>query len=135
MRSRLTTLGMLLTLGIALGGLPAEGRAAQAMLSCPGMAQAGQPLTVEMTIAVGTTPLGAYSIVVGYDPAVLTLASVAGDTTTEFSGTPTTSAPMPGRANVATYQTATHTSPPAGEAHAMVTTNDTASTSTTTVAA
>src|SRR5439155_5110952 len=32
-------------------------RAAQAMLSCPGMAQAGQPLTVEVTIAVGTTPL------------------------------------------------------------------------------
>src|SRR5881296_3800782 len=57
MRSRLTTLGMLLTLGIALGGVPAEGRAAQAMLSCPGMAQAGQPLTVEVTIAVGTTPL------------------------------------------------------------------------------
>src|SRR5207244_12961678 len=100
MRSRLTTLGMLLTLGIALGGLPAEGRAAQAMLSCPGMAQAGQPLTVEMTIAVGTTPLGAYSIVVGYDPAVLTLASVAGGTTTEFSGTPATSTPIPGRAKL-----------------------------------
>src|SRR5438128_10888427 len=78
MRSRLTTFGVLLTLGIARGGLPAEGRAAQAMLSCPGMAQAGQPLTVEVTIAVGTTPLGAYSIVVGHDPAVLTLASVAG---------------------------------------------------------
>ena len=45
MRSRLTTFGMLLTLGVARGGLPAEGRAAQAMLSCPGMAQAGQPLT------------------------------------------------------------------------------------------
>ena len=60
MRSRLTTFGMLLTLGVARGGMPAEGRAAQAMLSCPGMAQAGQPLTVEVTIAVGTTPLGAY---------------------------------------------------------------------------
>src|SRR5947208_13659687 len=116
MRSRLTTLGMLLTLGIALGGLPAEGRAAQAMLSCPGMAQAGQPLTVEMTIAVGTTPLGAYSIVVGYDPAVLTLASVAGRTTTEFSGTPTTSTPMPGSANITAHQSATVTSAKSVEA-------------------
>ncbi len=132
MRSRLTTLGMLLTLGIALGGLPAEGRAAQAMLSCPGMAQAGQPLTVEMTIAVGTTPLGAYSIVVGYDPAVLTLASVAGGTTTEFSGTPTTSTPMPGRANLAAYQSASLTSPTGVVSVAMITFNVTASTSTTT---
>src|SRR5882724_7056537 len=132
MRSRLTILGMLLTLGIALGGLPAEGRAAQAMLSCPGMAQAGQPLTVEMTIAVGTTPLGAYSIVVGYDPAVLTLASVAGGTTTEFSGTPTTSTPMPGRANLAAYQSASLTSPTGVVSVAMITFNVTASTSTTT---
>ena len=132
MRSRLTTFGMLLTLGVALGGLPAEGRAAQAMLSCPGMAQAGQPLTVEMTIAVGTTPLGAYSIVVGYDPAVLTLASVAGGTTTEFSGTPTTSTPMPGRANLAAYQSASLTSPTGVVSVAMITFNVTASTSTTT---
>src|SRR5947207_2707765 len=132
MSSRLTTLGMLLTLGIALGGLPAEGRAAQAMLSCPGMAQAGQPLTVEMTIAVGTTPLGAYSIVVGYDPSVLTLASVAGGTTTEFSGTPTTSTPMPGRANLAAYQSASLTSPTGVVSVAMITFNVTASTSTTT---
>src|SRR5436309_15043188 len=106
MRSRLTTLGMLLTLGIALGGLPAEGRAAQAMLSCPGMAQAGQPLTVEMTIAVGTTPLGAYSIVVGYDPAGLTLASVARATTTELSRAPTSSSPPPATATPAAHPSA-----------------------------
>src|SRR5437867_13064950 len=104
MRSRLTTLGMLLTLGIALGGLPAEGRAPQAMLSCPGMAQARQPPTVEMTIAVRTTPLGAYSIVVGYDPAVLTLASVAGRTTTDVSGQSRRSTPLRGRATPAAYQ-------------------------------
>src|SRR5882724_2474688 len=132
MRSRLTTFGMLLTLGIARGGLPAEGRAAQAMLSCPGMAQAGQPLTVEVTIAVGTTPLGAYSIVVGHDPAVLTLASVAGGTTTEFSGRPTTNTPMPGTANLAAYQSASLTSPTGVVSVAMITFNVTASTSTTT---
>ena len=132
MRSRLTTFGMLLTLGVALGGLPAEGRAAQAMLSCPGMAQAGQPLTVEVTIAVGTTPLGAYSIVVGHDPAVLTLASVAGGTTTEFSGRPTTNTPMPGTANLAAYQSASLTSPTGVVSVARITFNVTASTSTTT---
>src|SRR5439155_729281 len=87
MRSRLTTLGMLLTLGIALGGLPAEGRAAQAMLSCPGMAQAGQPLTVEMTIAVGTTPT------------TTTTPATASSTTTAST------APLPGR-------TTTTTTPP-----------------------
>src|SRR5882724_13260063 len=132
MRSRLTTFGVLLTLGIARGGLPAEGRAAQAMLSCPGMAQAGQPLTVEVTIAVGTTPLGAYSIVVGHDPAVLTLSSVAKGTTTEFSGTPTTNTPMPGTANLAAYQSASLTTPTGVVSVAMITFNVTASTSTTT---
>ncbi len=135
MRSRLTTLGMLLTLGIALGGLPAEGRAAQAMLSCPGMAQAGQPLTVEVTIAVGTTPLGAYSIVVGHDPAVLTLASVAGGTTTEFSGRPTTNTPMPGTANLAAYQSASLTSPTGVVSVAMITTTTFPRSSTTTTPA
>src|SRR5438046_4946775 len=85
-----------------------------------------------MTIAVGTTPLGAYSVVVGYDPAVLTLASVAGGTTTEFSGTPTTSTPMPGRANLAAYQSASLTSPTGVVSVAMITFNVTASTSTTT---
>ncbi len=35
--------------------------AAQAALSCPAMALAGQPFTIDVTIDVGTTALGAYS--------------------------------------------------------------------------
>jgi len=76
-----------------LGGLPAESRAAQATLGCPGTAQAGQQFTVEVAIDVGTRPLGAYTITVDYDPTVVTVASVAGGNTTEFSGTPATQLP------------------------------------------
>src|SRR5262249_11476049 len=84
---------LLMIFGIALtliSGLPAEGRAAEATLRCPATARAGQHFTVEVTIDVGTTPLGAYSIVVGYDPTVLRIASVAGGGTAEFPRPPTT---------------------------------------------
>ena len=84
MRALVTTLGVVLTLGIAVGGLPAESGAAQATLGCPATAQAGQQFTIEVAIDVGTTPLGAYSIAVTYDPAVLTLASVGGGTRPSF---------------------------------------------------
>src|SRR3989449_10126832 len=78
MRALVTTLGVVLTLGIAVGGLPAESGAAHATLGCPATAHAGRQLGIEIAIDVGTTPLGAYSIAVMYDPAVLTLVSVAG---------------------------------------------------------
>src|SRR2546422_11562538 len=132
MRALVRTLGVVLTLGFALGGLPAESWAAQATLGCPAMVQAGQQFTTEVTIDVGATPLGGYSIVVTYDPAVLTLASVAGGSTAEFSGRPTTNTPKPGTANLAAYQSASLTSPTGVVSVAMITFNVTASTSTTT---
>ncbi len=85
--------------------------AAQAALSCPAMALAGQPFTIDVTIDVGTTALGAYSIVVTYDPAVLTLVSVGGGNTTEFSGKPTTNTPTPGTTNLNAFQSTSLTSP------------------------
>ena len=60
MRALVTTLGVVLTLGIAVGGLPAESGAAQATRGCPATAQAGQQFTIEIAIDVGTTPRGAY---------------------------------------------------------------------------
>src|SRR3989475_10928394 len=111
MRALVTTLGVVLTLGIVVGGLPAESGAAQATLGCPATAQAGQQFTIEVAIDVGTTPLGAYSIAVTYDPAVLTLASVAGGNTAEFSGKPTTNTPTPGTTNLSAFQSASLTSP------------------------
>ena len=87
------TLGVVLTFGIAVSGLPAESGAAQATLGCPATAQAGQQFTIEITVDVGTTPLGAYSITVAYDAAVLTVVSVAGGSTGEFSSKPTTNTP------------------------------------------
>src|SRR3989454_9016733 len=104
MRALVTTLGVVLTLGIVVGGLPAESGAAQATLGCPATAQAGQRFTIEVAIDVGTTPLGAYSIAVTYDPAVLTLASVAGGNTAEFSDKPTTNTPTPGTTNLSAFQ-------------------------------
>src|SRR5438132_834177 len=126
------TLGVVLTLGFALGGLPAKSWAAQATLGCPAMVQAGQQFTTEVTIDVGTTPLGGYSIVVTYDPAVLTLPSVAGGSTAEFSGRPTTNTPTPGTTNLAAFQSASLTSPTGVVSVAMITFSvaETASTTT-----
>src|SRR5438445_17553 len=132
MRALVRTLGVVLTLGFALGGLPAERWAAQATLGCPAMGQAGEQFTTEVTIDVGTTPLGGYSIVVTYDPAVLTLASVAGGSTAEFSGRPTTNTPTPGTTNLAAFQSASLTSPTGVVSVAMITFSvaETASTTT-----
>ena len=120
MRALVTTLGVVLTLGIAVG-LPAESGAAQATLSCPATAQAGQQFTIEVAIDVGTTPLGAYSIAVTYDPAVLTLASVGGGNTAEFSGKPTTNTPTPGTTNLSAFQSVSLTSPTGVVSVAMIT--------------
>jgi cohesin domain-containing protein len=65
------------------------GQAAQATLGCPARVHAGRQLATVLTIDVGTAPLGAYSVTVVYDPAVLTIASVAGGSA-EFAGAPTT---------------------------------------------
>ena len=62
MRALETTSAVVMTLGIAVGGLPVECGAAQATLRCPATAQAGQQFIIEIAIDVGTTPLGAYSI-------------------------------------------------------------------------
>src|SRR5439155_20792586 len=120
MRALVTTLGVVLTLGIAVGGLPAESGAAQATLGCPATAQAGQQFTIEVAIDVGTTPLGAYAIAVTYDPAVLTLASVAGGNTAEFSGKPTTNTPTPGTTNLSAFQSVSLTSPTGVVSVAMI---------------
>ena len=91
MRAPVTTLGVVLTLGIAVGGLPAESGAAQATLDCPLTAQAGQQFTIEIAIDVGSTPLGSYGVTLAYDGTLLTVVpgGVAGGTTSEFMSTPT----------------------------------------------
>jgi len=132
MRALVTTLGVVLTLGIAVGGLPAESRAAHATLGCPATAHAGQQLTIELAIDVGTTPLGAYSIAVTYDPAVLTLASVAGGSTAEFSGNPRPNTPTPGTTNLSAFQSASLTSPTGVVSVAMITLDVAATASATT---
>ena len=132
MRAPVTTLGVVLVLGIAVGGLPAESAGAQASLGCPATVQAGQQLTIEIAIDVGTTPLGAYSMAVTYDPAVLTVASIAGGSTAEFSGNPTTNTPTPGTTNLSGFQSASLTSPTGVVSVAMITFNVAATASATT---
>jgi len=121
MRALVTTLGVVLTLGIAVGGLPAESGAAHATLGCPATAHAGRQLGIEIAIDVGTTPLGAYSIAVMYDPAVLTLVSVAGGSAADFSGNPRTNTPTPGTTNLSAFQSASLTSPTGVVSVAMIT--------------
>src|SRR5438034_9679845 len=112
MRALVTTLGVVLTLGIAVGGLPAESAAAQATLGCPATVQAGAQLGIEIAINVGTTPLGAYEIAVTYDPAVLPVASVAGGSTAQCSGSPPTNTPPPRTTHISAFQSPTPTIPP-----------------------
>src|SRR3989442_4826435 len=115
---------------VVVGALvPAESRGADAVLSCPGTAVAGEQFTAEVTIDVAapcttnadcgadwtcvnnkcTTKLGAYSVVLDYDPTVVTLTSVSGGHTTEFQGTPTTSTMCPTanscQTRIASFQT------------------------------
>src|SRR5438094_4481143 len=133
MRVLVTTLAMLVTLGVAVGGLPAESRAAQATLVCPATAQAGQQFVAGVTIDVGTTTaLGAYSAMVTYDPAVLTIAAVDGGDTAEFSGRPTTNTPTPGATNIAAFQCMNVTAPKGVVSVAKITFSVAASASTTT---
>src|SRR6266404_6339932 len=68
---------------------PAESRGAQAALGCPGTAMPGQQFTTEVTIDVGSSPLGSYGVTLSYDGTLLTVVSVAGGSTAEFSTTPT----------------------------------------------
>src|SRR5207253_298011 len=74
---------------VATAFIPARSQAAQATLGCPGTVQTGAQFVTEVTVDVGTAPLGSYGITLTYDGAVLTVVSVAGGNTSEFSGTPT----------------------------------------------
>ena len=90
MRVSLTGLAALLMMATATQGLlPAAAAAAQVTLSCPAMAQAGAQFVTEVTIDVGTTPLGSYGITLTYDGTVLTVVSVDGGSSPQFSGAPT----------------------------------------------
>jgi len=111
MRVLVAILGLVVTVGTSLGGLPGESRAAQATLVCPPTVRAGEQFATGLTIDVGTTALGAYSITVVYDPAVLTIAAVNGGDATKFSAKPATKKPTPGMTNIAAFQSSSLTSP------------------------
>src|SRR3989442_4188649 len=67
---------------------PAESRGADAVLSCPGTAMPGQQFTTEVTIDVGSSPLGSYGVTLSYDGTLLTVVSVAGGSTAQRSTPP-----------------------------------------------
>ena len=109
---------------------PAESWGADAVLSCPGTAVAGDQFTTEVTIDVAapcttdadcgvgwtctlnncTTALGAYVIQLSYDPTVVTVATVSGGNTMAFQGTPTVSTTCPTANSCQTKLTAFQTS-------------------------
>ena len=102
---------MIVTAAAVLTGTASH--AADATLVCPGAVQVGQQLATGVTVNVGNTPLGAYSVTVTYDPAALTIASVAGGDTPEFSGSPTTNPGSftSGTTNISAFQTSSLTGP------------------------
>src|SRR5438093_2460174 len=90
MRSHVTAFGFLAAVLLAV--VPSRSDAATGALSCPGTADPGSQFQIEVTIDVGTTPLGAYAITLTYDPAVVTIAQsgVVGGNTAEFQTQPIT---------------------------------------------
>jgi hypothetical protein len=106
-------IALILTAGAAGLLTGTASHAAQAALGCPGTVPTGAQLATEITVDVGTIPLGAYSLTVTYDPTVLTIASVAGGNRPEFAGAPTTNPGSftSGRTNIAAFQTSSLTGP------------------------
>jgi len=90
-----TTLGSLVAMVTALLAAfqpgTAWGGAATVTIGCPASPVTnGSQFQSEVTVAVGTDPLGAYTFNLTYDPAIVTIASIIGGTTAEFSGNPST---------------------------------------------
>src|SRR5262245_37857901 len=103
-------IALMLTAGLVTSN---ASHAAQATLRCPATVQVGEELTTEVTVDVGTTPLGAYSLTATYDSTVMTIASVAGGNSAEFGGPPTTNPGTfaSGSTKVSAFQTSSLTGP------------------------
>jgi len=108
--------------------------AVQATVRCPATAQARRHFLGRVMLDAGTTPVGAYSITVTYDPAVVTIASVAGGETAEFAGTPTTDPASftTGTTNISAFQSSSLKGPSGVVSAARVTFNVVAKASTAT---
>src|ERR1051326_5496063 len=126
---RVTTF-VVATLLVGIVARPAAG-AQVSLSSCPATVQAGGGVVGEITIDVGQTPLGAYSVTLTYDPAIVAIGSVAGGMTSEFSGTPTTNSSTSGSTNIAAFQTSSLNSPTGVVSVAKVTVDVVATGSTT----
>jgi len=129
--SRTPIIAALIVATVGTGFIPSTGYAAQTVLGCPGTVQAGDQFTVAVTVDVAatctaavdcgmgwtcdsgkcTTALGAYGITLTYDPNIVTVASVAGGDTSEFSSTPTSNTGVPGTTNVSSFQTSSLIAP------------------------
>jgi len=114
--SRAAIIAALIVATVGTGFIPSTGHAAQTVLGCPGTVQAGDQFTIAVTVDVAatctaavdcgmgwtcasgkcTTALGAYGITLTYDPNLVTIASVAGGDTSEFSSPPTSNTAVPG---------------------------------------
>jgi len=67
------------------------GDCAGVALGCPSAVPPDNVLDIDITINAGARPLGAYSVLLVWNPSLLRLDSVSGGTTTEFNGSPTCS--------------------------------------------
>src|SRR5262249_40567048 len=100
---------------VALTALESKSACATTVsISCPASPPlAGHTFVSEVTIDTGLIPLGAYTIAIEYDPSVVTIASIAGGSTLEFSGAPTTkpSSFTSGTTRISAFNTTSLTSP------------------------
>lgn len=117
-------LAIIVPLLVAL--LAVRSGAAVVAIACPATPPAqGDQFISEVSIDVGTTPLGAYTVEITYDKNVVTIASVAGGTTPEFSGPPVTNSAdfTSGRTRISAFNSASVTAPTGVVSVARVTFN------------
>ena len=85
-----------------------------ASVNCPAAApRSGDTFVSDVTIDAGTKPLGAYTFNITYEKTVVSIASIAGGTTNEFTGAPITNSSTftSGMTGISAFNAASITSP------------------------
>jgi len=86
-------------------------RTAGAAILCPTTVQPGDQFAAEVTLDTGFSALGAYSVMLNYDPSAVTVVTVDGGSAPEFTVPPVVNTFAPGSLVISDFQAHSLTSP------------------------
>src|SRR5439155_6883654 len=86
-------------------------RPAGAAILCPTTFQPGDQFVAEVTLDTGSSALGAYSVMLNYDPSAVTVVTVDGGSAPEFTVPPVVNTLAPGSLVISDFQANSLTSP------------------------